>query len=300
MFEDNVYVNDPWKNRLLTYSLIERSWNANITFPTLPADLPEERNNNMVYITATSSALVLVGTVTFNHGWTLLNKVWIREDGDWKSRDDIISSLPIEHDVIPMDCDVTPVIQSAAGYGNLLFCMYTHKTKLMVVCYDFNSNQWNGPYPGPPVTIESGLRINLAVNGSELYAQVYSHSPNHANFYASKYTDATLVWEKLTPFQKFSIHDMPRMAIVKNRLFVADRKYGSRNFLNLYTPFTNANSVRSLVDVDGSEKCNFESPLLGATGLPDGSLLVMGKVRESNSLVAKSSVIKFSSKGTTY
>ena len=65
--------------------------------------------------------------------------------------------------------------------------------------------------------------------------------------------------------------------------------------VKLYTPFKDT----SLVDIDESS-LEFDSPVYGISGLSDGSLVVIGDVRDKNSRSGrlKSAVVQFKSKGT--
>lgn len=262
--------------QLLSYSLVEKSWNILLT--------PKEAREGYVLATYFNQ-LVLMGRHSKERQWT--NKVWVYQDNSVWMLDDLISPLPA--------CVCEGEIQSAIGHGGLLLVAYKtvlgDKAKATIVMF---CNEWKSPREGPPLRIYD--RVNIVVHESYIYAVIHSDINNRTLFFRAQLSSAICdigEWEQLST-KGSSFSSTPRFAVFGKKLIVTLVNSYRHNVV-LYTPFTDIDGTLSLVDIDD---LNVEFESVDCIVGTSESLLVMGQAKKIESSFHKSSVVKFNSKGT--
>ena len=292
--KDTIYLRDrsvsynAIEGQILSYSLMERSWDTNISTP--------KEAVSGYQLAVWSGNLVLVGGhVELKFGRRQKTfKVWVHQDNKWNAN--IIPPVPI---------DVNDNILSAVGHEHVLFVLCTQpcsnhlsqqNTKSCFLCYcgDASTKQWQTHLKGPSIVHSRHLSASIVVHDSNIYAMIYSTSPYCNAFFRGHISDSMTLcdieWRQLQVIGG-DISGRAYLTVFGDNLVVAEHA----GKVKLYTPFKDT----SLVDID-ELSLEFEYPVYGISGLSDGSLVVIGDVRDEGlrSGRLKSAVVQFKSKGT--
>ena len=288
LLKDTVYLRDRYGGQILSYSLTERSWDANISTP--------EEAVSGYQLAVCSNNLVLVGghveSITGHRRKT--SKVWVRQgiDSEWNA--DIIPPVPVDEVLAVAGHDHNLFVLCKQSYNN---CSSEQNTCILYCCDDGSTEQWLKPLKGPSITCSSNCRPSASIivhnsNVLTMYAVIYFSKSNiffrgHITVASDNISFCDIEWREIDSKDFCSC---AYLTISGDNLIVA--KLDGK--VKLYTPFEN-----KLVDVDELDLA-FAYPLHGITGLSDGSLVVIGDARKSYSDVSslKSAVVQFKAKGT--
>lgn len=262
------------EGQLLSYSLIERSWNA-ISTPVGEYELA-----------ICSNSLVLVSTRS--------RQVLVLKDVDeW------------DPNVIPWySTHLDPhSIMSVASSENLLFivCKLSRGSETTVLCYDVRARQWKNPCCNGPSVQRDGGKASIFVHhpSQNVYAMLYS--PNTRTKFAKASIssisegDGNVDW---TPINVAIDECIPsrhsKMFSIGNQLMLAAL---DRQKMKLFTVVEADNGTSTMADID-ELTIKFGDNLYGVTGCPDGSLVVIADVCDSrDDMVWHSSVMQLKSAG---
>jgi hypothetical protein len=283
-----IYLRD--KGRVLSYSLTERSWDANIS-------TPEEAARGYQLAVYSNNLVLVGGYVELNYGRRCKTfTVWVRQGNEWNA--DIIPPVPASR------ADGDDEILSAAGYDNLLFVLcYSNPLSEQNTCilHYFDSKQWRKPLKGPSFTGKKRHLANIMICGSNVvYAMLYSTYPHCKMFFRGHVTlliDGIIdtlydiEWKQLCEVGTYNISRCAYLTVFGDNMIIA---VPENDNVELYSPFKDA----SIVDI-GEFNFEFKYPVYGVIGLSDGSLVVIGDAHIERDITWKSAVVQFKSRGTT-
>lgn len=283
LFREKIYVVYPsphTQDQLLTYSLAERSWDANTS-------IPMEVNHYDIAVFCNS--LVLVGTQSQNRRF--LFKTWVLQRDEWNANIIPVSPLPL---------GTFAELLSVAGNKHFLCVIYqlqrsTLRNSVMsdteIICYHGNSGQWKQPCKGPPIVNRGGIK--LALHGEHLYAMIYYSPSTRATFYKALIGNTAIEgdWVSLTITDSCYIGGDSKLTVVANNLIIA--AHDGRK-VKLYTPVEDVDHVSSIVDIDEFD-FEFDPPLCGVFGFQNESFVIVGN--EHSAGTNRTTVVQFKSKG---
>ncbi len=283
--KDTIYLRD--EGQVLSYSMTERSWDANISTP--------EEAARGYQLAVCSNNLVLVGGYIWlkNCLQRKTFKVWVYQGTEWNA--DIIPPVPV---------DDHNEILSAAGSDNILFVLCkqpygndsSKQNTFILYHIDISTKQqWQKPLKGPSFANNCRPSASLIAvsNSNILYAVIYSQSPYCNLFFRGSITVASdnttlcdIEWRQLHLVGN-DITSCVYPTIFGDSLIIAE----VASEVKLYTLFKD-----TLVDIDELNLA-FEYPICGISGLSSRSLVVIGKVKSSSNVTLKSAVVLFKLKG---
>ena len=280
------------QGQVLKYPLNRRSW----TFLKTPEEAVAE-----YALTEYSNNLVLVSGRSKEYKWS--NKIWIRNRSNDQWEDNLVPPVPwLEPTQAPAQYCHSEIV-SAVGSCDLLIVLYKMISQdkpraqphdVICKCFIaiFRTSEWKSPCQGPPLNRYDKARI--INHGNILYAMIYNHTRYQATLFQAQVSGYVIgEWTSLVVAGGAYISPHSSMTILESKLIVTGR---SSHNLVLLTPFPDVKGKLSLVDID-ELSVDFIS-VECIIGRPDRSLLVIGEAKKEGEAVAKSSVIRFSQKGT--
>jgi hypothetical protein len=281
--KDTIYLGD--EGRVLSYSLTERSWDANISTP--------EEAACGYQLAVCCNSLVLVG----GHVWKPFNRcktfsVWVRQDNEWNA--DVIPAVP---------ADGNDEIVSAAGYNNLLFVLCRNGLSEQNTCilyyFDRKQSQWRRPLKGPSKNRQIESATIMICGSNVVYVMLCTNSHHkmffrgHVTLSRDGVTLCDIEWKEIKVGTNIS--RCAYLTVFGDNVIIAVPGY---NNVELYSPFKDT----SLVDI-GEFNLQFKYSVCGINGLSDGSLVVIGDAcieKSGRDVTLKSAVVQFKSKGNSY